>query len=180
MANTNSKKRNSLLAILLALLAAGAICVLGVAAAGYSISSPLVDSIAAFLGGSGDNAASKGGGQVADTGGSGGDGSDGGEGDVVGGGNAGSDTSGEINCLFNVVCVSSSASANNEGDNSDAVANVAVAGQETGCFLNLICLTANADADITDPVDANSNAAAKADESGVELNSASNSEEMQA
>ena len=134
MATRVQKRRPALLAILLALLAAGALCIWAVAAAGFTISSPLVDSIAGFFGG-GDGAAPPGAGtQVADTGSGGGggggrdDGGNGGGGDDGGngGGGNGGGGGGQDDCLLGFLCLSAGAGADGdaEADNGQGAADL--------------------------------------------------------
>ena len=107
MATQTQKRRSALLAILLALLAAGTLCVLAIGAAGYTISSPLIDSIAAFFAGFGVTTSGSSD-LVADTGGGGGgadDGGGGGSGGGSGGGGGGGGDGGQNNCLFGVFCI---------------------------------------------------------------------------
>jgi hypothetical protein len=120
---TERKKRTALLAILLALLAAGTLCVWGAAAAGFSFSSPALEAaIQAFNNTrAGDGGASTNGGgdvNISVPGNGNGDGTgngDGGDGDGDGdtGGDGGSDAGGN-GCFLGILCL------NVDGDGVDA------------------------------------------------------------
>jgi hypothetical protein len=121
---TEQKRRTALLAILLALLAAGTLCVWGAAAAGFSFSSPAlsaaIDAFNNTRAGNGD-VNSNGGGDVnislpggGGNGGGDGDTGDGGEGDTGSGGEGNGGDAGGSNCFLGVLCL------NVDGDGVDA------------------------------------------------------------
>jgi hypothetical protein len=111
---TERKRRTALLAILLALLAAGTLCVWGAAAAGFSFSSPAlsaaIDAFNNARAGNGD-VDTNGGGDVNISlpggGGDGGDGDtgDGGDGDTGDGGNGGGSDAGGNDCFLGILCL---------------------------------------------------------------------------
>lgn len=182
-----TKRRNLLLAVLLALIAAGTLCVWGVAAAGYTFSSPLLVSIAAFFSGDrattgtdGGTGGGDGGVVIPATGSDGGIGSGGG--DVDGGG--GSDGSGSNgggtanqNCLLGIICLNAQVDSNlngsadsGDGTSADANSSTAVSAEDnTNCFLGLICVTSHNQVNTGDALDSGTVLDAKVDEDGVDL-----------
>jgi hypothetical protein len=174
MATQTQNRRKAILAVILALLAAGTLCVWGVAAAGFTISSPVIDSIVSVFSGNGGDRSSVNGGAGADAevglpgdgGGDTGDGTDGdgdGEGDGSGDGEDGSDDDVAANgdsssCFLGVLCINANVDATgntgvaDDGDGTTAISLAADAdvdsdsagNGDTNCFLGLICLTANA------------------------------------
>lgn len=181
MATEKSKRRNMLLAVLLALIAAGTLCVWGAAAAGLSISSPVLDAFIDAItvsdeeraaAGGGNGGAGGGGAVIPPTGGDGsGNGNGAGEGDGNGSGDGGGTGAGE-NCLLGFICVNADTSVNTGSNAAGAGANGSAngaAGGNDNCFLGLICLNARADAVTTDVVDSDTDAGVEADEDGVRI-----------
>lgn len=176
MATQQNRRRNMLLAILLALIAAGTLCVWGAAAAGFTISSPILDAFidaitvsdeerAAVEGGAGGGA-DGGGAMIPATGGDGGGVGSGDEG--AGGGEAATGK----NCLLGILCINADASANISGGDGGADVNGGAAGSagtDSTCFLGLICLNAKVNSKNTDGVNSGFNAAVNADEDGLRI-----------
>lgn len=118
MATQTENRRKAILAVILALLAAGTLCVWGVAAAGFTISSPVVDAIVSVFTGNGDRTTANGGtGEDAEVV-LPGDGGDTGNGD--------GDTEGD-----------------GDGDGEDVDDDVAANGDGSSCFLGILCINAN-------------------------------------
>lgn len=155
------KRRTLLLAVLLALLAAGTLCVWGAAAAGFSITSPAlnaaIDAFTNARAGDGDMNGN-GGGDVnislpggGDDGGDSGDG-DGDEGDTGGGDGDGSDAGGN-DCFLGILClntnVNATSNANGSTDGNLLDADVNAEGDEAG-GLNIGGLHINATGDVED------------------------------
>lgn len=135
MANAFQNRRNRILAVLLALIAAGSLCVMAVSAAGYAISSPAWEALIGFF-------RARSSGPVAGDPGSGGPdtGGPGDSGDPDTGGpqqpgpnNPGGSGSGDESCLLGLICL-----------RADVDTGGASAGNASHCFLNLLCLSADA------------------------------------
>lgn len=183
MATQPEKRRRAILAVLLALIAAGSLCVWGAAAAGYSISSPVIDAIVSVF--TPTDRIADGGGDGEDTvdislpgeGGADGDGGDGdGDGDGEPGDGDGGDADGSdgSNCLLGIICLNAGidASTNGGGDGADGAANISLnldastEDGDTNCFLGLICITAHA----ATQGGVNSVLNATVDDEGIDLN----------
>jgi hypothetical protein len=171
MPNRFENRRSLLLAVLLALLAAGTLCVWGAAAAGLSFSSPALEAaIQAFneTRARDTGADSSGGGDVdislpgdgngtpgGDTGDDDADTGDGGGSDD--GGQAGGGGDGDArNCLLGILCLDL-----NAGINADVDADVDAAGGANGLNIGGLHIGANVDADddLIADVDVNANGA---------------------
>ncbi|MGH2582281.1 MAG: hypothetical protein ACRDFQ_05235 [Anaerolineales bacterium] len=177
MATRFQNRRTLLLAVLLALIAAGTLCVWGAAAAGFTFSSPALQAFIDAITGRGEADFA----QIRDGGGGqsdgimpvtgDGDGDAAAAGDGNGGGGGEGDTATGENCLLGLLCASAELQAGGGSGVSDASIdlNSTFSGQtgRTRCFLGLICLTANADASLGGMLDADVAAAADTQDNDV-------------
>lgn len=136
MANAFQNRRNRILAVLLALIAAGSLCVVAVSAAGYTISSPAWEALIGFFRARGGPQT---GGPLAGDPTSGGPDTGGPNGPDTGGpqqpgpNDPGGGGSGDESCLLGLICL-----------NADVGTGGTSAGNASNCFLNLLCLSTDA------------------------------------
>jgi hypothetical protein len=169
MATEQRKRRTVLLAVLLALLVAGTLCVWGAAAAGYSFSSPALQAFMDFIGR----------GDVAQNG----DGSfkPGADGAGDGSGDTGSGDEGEgsgatdgNNCFLGFICANAAANADGDLDQAggdNAILNASAdAEEDANCFLGLVCVHADSAANVDDgdDLDVDSDSILEVDEDGAD------------
>jgi len=157
---TRNRRRRSLLAVLLALIAAGALCVLGAAAAGYTISFPILDAFIDAISVSPEERAARD--------------AQGGDAAIPAAGAGGSEDAAadEANCLLGLLCINASAAGSVDGGDSLA-ANVSTTSNKR-CFLDLVCFTANSSAATggfwDGAIDANTNVDGEGIEADLEAN----------
>src|SRR3989304_4871148 len=157
---TRNRRRRSLLAVLQALSAAGALVFLGPAAAGYTISFPILDAFIDAISVSPEARAARD--------------AQGGDAAIPAAGAGGSEDAAadEANCLLGLLCINASAAGSVDGGDSLA-ANVSTTSNKR-CFLDLVCFTANSSAATggfwDGAIDANTNVDGEGIEADLEAN----------
>ncbi|MCW5877202.1 MAG: hypothetical protein KIS85_10065 [Anaerolineales bacterium] len=141
MAKLFENRRNRILAVLLALIAAGSLCVMAVSAAGYTLSSPAWEALISFFRSRGGP--TTGGPQLVSPVDPTGPGDDDDNGDNGGGGNGGNNGggngggNGNQTCLLDLLCIRADVDVSTSGSGSGS------GNRSGGCFLNLLCLSAD-------------------------------------